>query len=190
LGGGLPSHLCIDLLMETQTGDGTDTKQSGNRIPPLVQEPTPPELLPKQEKMPGSGTAMRSILSDEESSQSIPQKQDSSYSLGPAEGSAFTYDPPEHSEEFPVHKSTSVSRLIPRAPTSSEWSPSKPHHITEQRGSDSDIPRYQEVLRDLDKKAGEQDRQITQALKPGSSKPFFSLPLSWEVLLSIVSACP
>ena len=67
--------------------------------------------------------------------------------------SVFTDDIMEQSNEFPVPKSASISGLIPRAPTGSEWSPSKPSRTTRQRGSDSDILEFEDVLRDLDKKA-------------------------------------
>ena len=53
----------------------------------------------------------------------------------------------------PVPKRISVSGLIPVAPTGSEWSPSKPSRTTRQQGSDSDMLEFQDVLRDLDKKA-------------------------------------
>ena len=67
--------------------------------------------------------------------------------------SVFADDITEQSNEFPVPKSASISGLIPRAPTGSEWSPSKPSRTTSHRGSDSDILEFQDVLRDLDKKA-------------------------------------
>ena len=73
--------------------------------------------------------------------------------MPPLYRSVFTDDIMEQSNDLPVPKSASVSGLIPRAPSSSEWSPSKPSRTTKHQGSDIDIPEFQDVLRDLDKKA-------------------------------------
>ena len=76
------------------------------------------------------------------------------HSVPPLYRSVFTDEIMEQSNDFPVPKSASTSGLIPCASTGSEWSPSKPSsHTTRQRGSDSDIVEFQDLLRDLDKKA-------------------------------------
>lgn len=50
-------------------------------------------------------------------------------------------------EEYAVQKSASISGLIPRAPTGSEWSRSK------SPVGNSDTVQIHDVLRDLDQKA-------------------------------------
>ena len=88
------------------------------------------------------------LLSIVSSSPSLPPPHTTMYR------SVFTDEILEQSNDFPVPKSASISGLIPRAPTGSEWSPSKPSsYTTRQRGSDSDIVEFHEMLRDLDKKA-------------------------------------